>query len=190
LQDALLTCYVAAENVGNKSTASERFQRRALRHWPLTDRISHFAAYLLLLGSRSHHGLIPRCRFCAGVVMMPGGSLSGLIWGHRQETEVASPNASISNDDLERQSQPPANALLGYGSLDNNNIHTRSGGGALLPGAEPPDRPGAPTPTDEREGESEEETVQSLTQRLRCLFTVLTVSAQLAFHVSCSLSSL
>lgn len=72
--------------------------------------------------------------------------------------------------------------------------------GALLPGAEPPDRPSAPTPTEETQApaippivnpedvESEEEEVQSLTQRLRCLFTVLTVSAPFGFGLGISLA--
>mmetsp|Transcript_3611 Transcript_3611/g.10270 ORF Transcript_3611/g.10270 Transcript_3611/m.10270 type:complete len:561 (+) Transcript_3611:120-1802(+) len=135
-----------------------------------------------------------------------GGFFSGLIGRRRQEGEVgASASASApADDDLERQS-PADPTIIGYGSIDNN-VHSDDdgdqendedelvGGGALLPGVEPPDRPGAPTPTEEHEDEqqqqsppptppivnpddveSEEEAVQSLTQRLRCLFTVLTL---------------
>ena len=106
----------------------------------------------------------------------------------------------------------------GYGSIDNTNIprgddgdqeneeeFLLGAGGALLPGAEPPDRPGAPSHEEQQQQqeqpppppratpppivnpedvESEEEAVQSLTQRLRCLFTVLTVSINIAINVN------
>ena len=99
----------------------------------------------------------------------------------------------------------------GYGSIDDNNIRSDDDeellfgvDGALLPGAEPPDRPGAPSHEEQQQQEqqpppppatpppivnpedveSEEEAVQSLTQRLRCLFTVLTVSINVAINVN------
>lgn len=135
------------------------------------------------------------------VVMFGGGGLfSGLIGRRRQEAEDRNGN----RDDLEPQF-PTTTPPTGYGSIDNNegigggdiNEEEVAIGGALLPGAEPPDRP---TPTEEAqppvippivnpEGvESEEEAVQSLTQRLRCLFTVLTVSAPFAFGLGFSLA--
>lgn len=135
-------------------------------------------------------------------VVMSGGFFSGLVGRRRQEAEDAPP--SPPSDDLERQFPPATTPPAGYGSIDNNE-HMDGGdgnedevaiGGALLPGAEPPDRPGAPTPTEEAQPpatppigivnpedvESEEEAVQSLTQRLRCLFTVLTVSENFGFR--------
>lgn len=140
-------------------------------------------------------------------VVMSGGFFSGLIGRRRQEAEDASPPSPPSSGDLERQF-PTTTPPTGYGSIDNN-VHFDGGddneeivaiGGALLPGAEPPDRPSAPTPTEEalppatppivnpEDVESEEEAVQSLTQRLRCLFTVLTVSAPFAFGLGFSLA--
>lgn len=127
-------------------------------------------------------------------VVMSGGFFSGLIGRRRQEAEDASPPSPPSSGDLERQF-PTTTPPTGYGSIDE-----RIDGGALLPGAEPPDRPSAPTPTEEalppatppivnpEDVESEEEAVQSLTQRLRCLFTVLTVSAPFAFGLGFSLA--
>lgn len=137
---------------------------------------------------------------------MSGGFFSGLIGRRRQEAEDASPPSPPSGD-LERQF-PTTTPPIGYGSIDNNerigggdgNEEEVAIGGALLPGAEPPDRPSAPTPTEEAQPpaippivnpevvESEEEAVQSLTQRLRCLFTVLTVSAQFTFGLGFSLA--
>ena len=128
--------------------------------------------------------------------MSGGGLFFGLIGRRRQEAE----DRNGDRDDLEPQF-PTTTPPTGYGSIDNNesivggdvNEEEVAIGGALLPGAEPPDRPSAPTPTEEAEPptippivnpedvESEEEAVQSLTQRLRCLFTVLTVSAPFAF---------
>ena len=131
---------------------------------------------------------------------MSGGFFSGLIGRRRQEAEDASPPSP------EERQFPTTTPPTGYGSIDeridggDDNEEIVAIGGALLPGAEPPDRPSAPTPTEEalppatppivnpEDVESEEEAVQSLTQRLRCLFTVLTVSAPFAFGLGFSLA--
>ena len=132
-----------------------------------------------------------------------GGLFSGLIGRRRQEAE----DRNGDRDDLEPQF-PTTTPPTGYGSIGNNegigggdvNEEEVAISGALLPGAEPPDRPSAPTPTEETQApaippivnpedvESEEEEVQSLTQRLRCLFTVLTVSAPFGFGLGISLA--
>ena len=105
-----------------------------------------------------------------------GGFFSGLIGRRRQGYgSIDTPRSNIpSGDDGDQENDEEL--LVGVG-------------GALLPGAEPPDRPGAPSHEEQQQQEqppspivnpedveSEEEAVQSLTQRLRCLFTVLTVS--------------
>ena len=114
---------------------------------------------------------------------------SGLI-GRRRQGYGSIDNTNIpSGDDGDQENEEEL--LLGAG-------------GALLPGAEPPYLPGAPSHEEQQQQEpppppppatpppivnpedveSEEEAVQSLTQRLRCMFTVLTVSINIAINVN------
>ena len=104
-----------------------------------------------------------------------GGFFSGLV-GRRRNEAGAAPASSVHDDDDLEQQFPVTPPPTGYGSIDNN-FRTPSfdGGSAtggwdeedvvmraehryvertmwspsqLLPGAQPPDRPSAPTPTE------------------------------------------
>lgn len=108
-------------------------------------------------------------------------------------------DSNTNTDDMDEEHRPVlprvdndgSNAPpVGYGT--NNDDDGGGFGGAISSDARPPERPGTPTPSDVAQQEpeldeppppivnpedleNEEEAVQSLTQRLRCLFTVLTL---------------
>mmetsp|Transcript_15796 Transcript_15796/g.34329 ORF Transcript_15796/g.34329 Transcript_15796/m.34329 type:complete len:536 (-) Transcript_15796:1318-2925(-) len=110
-------------------------------------------------------------------------SMSGIrsffsgIFHRRADTPTAPENGTI-------------NDAVRYGTINDDDLGF---GGATMPDSIPPERPGTPTPSDSAQQqpeqldqpptttvnaedvESEEEAVQALTQRLRCLFTALTL---------------
>lgn len=129
---------------------------------------------------------------------------------HRRADTATAPENSTINDAVEEERRPvlsqvPASSIdnqnggdedpVRYGTINDDDDDDDVGfGSAIMPYSIPPERPGAPAPSDlaqqqpeqldqpptttvnAEDGESEEEeAVQALTQRLRCLFTALTL---------------